>query len=63
MNDYAQAMMVNLPPAIRVETYLDTNGDRLLKTVTQFGANVRYALGFQQIDTDMPVMAGSFRFV
>jgi hypothetical protein len=41
-----------------IRSYLDTNGDRLLKTVTQFGSGVRYALGFQQIETEMPVMDG-----
>ena len=56
LTDYAEQVLVNLPPAQRVPTYLDTNADRLKRTVAAFGAEIRYRVGFSRVAASLPCL-------
>jgi hypothetical protein len=57
LEHYAQTINVNLPPKERVDVYLDTNTDRMLKTVAAFGARVVYRVGFTAVRASLPVVS------
>jgi len=40
-----------------VQVYLDTNADRLLKTVAAFGSRVMYRVGFTRVQSELPVVS------
>jgi ABC-type antimicrobial peptide transport system permease subunit len=51
---FATNIIANLPPDERVATYLDTNADRLTKTVTTFGSVIVFESGYSRVQTSMP---------
>ncbi|KAF2072771.1 hypothetical protein CYY_005917 [Polysphondylium violaceum] len=53
--DYSQIMIINFPPS-RLEPYIDSNQDHVLEKLNLFSSNILYKIGFNQLDTSLPIM-------
>ena len=53
---YAGTVILNLPPP-RIQAYLQSDQDAIRKNVVVFGSEVLYTLGFNQIDSSLPVLS------
>lgn len=64
MSEYAQNVLVNLPPP-RAQPYIQSNLDTVRRTITQFASEVIYRTGFNNLEVDLPVMETlyPYRFV
>ncbi|KNC50523.1 uncharacterized protein AMSG_00684 [Thecamonas trahens ATCC 50062] len=55
MAEFASEINVNLPPP-RIDPYLSSDFDTIQKNVLRFTSKVVYALGFNQLDADEPIV-------
>ncbi|EGG20920.1 DUF214 family protein [Cavenderia fasciculata] len=53
--DYADNIVVNLPPS-RLEPYINSNQDTILQNLIKFSSKILYKLGFNEISSQLPVM-------
>eukprot|EP01132_Coremiostelium_polycephalum_P001224 gene1224-1547_t len=53
--EYAQSITINLPPS-RLQTYIDSNQDTILKKLIDFSSKVLYKIGFNLLDSQLPIM-------
>lgn len=60
--EYAQHIEANLPPP-RLNAYLSSNYDVIQWNVVQFAANFMYKIGFDLVDTTLPVLNGVHSYV
>ncbi|GAM17947.1 hypothetical protein SAMD00019534_011220 [Acytostelium subglobosum LB1] len=54
--EYAEYVIINLPPS-RLEPYINSNQDTILKNLVQFSSKVLYKIGFNDLDAELPVMS------
>ncbi|EFA79184.1 DUF214 family protein [Heterostelium album PN500] len=54
--EFAEIVLFNLPPN-RMEPYINSNQDTILKYLIQFSSKILYKIGFDQLSGSLPVMS------
>jgi hypothetical protein len=58
--EFADQILINIPPTYRMKWYVDNNFDNVQTRLTHFGSNVKYQIGFNQVASILPI-AGFLR--
>jgi hypothetical protein len=55
LNEYSKIIIINLPKP-RIDAYINSDFDNIQDKVIQFSSNVIYNIGFNELNTDLPVL-------
>jgi hypothetical protein len=54
--EYAPKVLFNFPPKVRLNKYINSNYFVIQEGVVEFTSNLLYLIGFNDVDTDVPIL-------